>query len=490
MVRNYLGFLLSLWLMAWPAAAAELQLGDLSLRYGPPWERAPAQEEAAENSVILRWMGNGPGMTVFLPQHQVDLKVDEKRFYRQLEQSWRAQYGADARIYPLQLAGTTWRACRRPSLDGVSTVFQLVNVHQGRAHHLLVIAAGRMETLPDSAEHLAASASWGGVHSVVLTRQHREDLLLDGLKPLPPAVSVIEQPPAVVAAPAAVTAVVEPEVRKDEPGPLPEGPAAATAPAEPAASRTEASPVAEPEKGVEAPSAPAVPSQPVAEPGHRWRLARVIHVLPTGKRLTALAEEERGRFGENGMLTGYGMSLAGKGHKGFLEGYVWEEGDARQSRRKTFARQWQLAWRAPEEIGAGEQTWHLQIGEDNGAGGQALGLRLELLPLCGRRDAVLAGFDALVKSANGAGERLAALSGACQLPSGSPPFTVTNLSAPGSEEQAAILGLPAEWTLATGVRKGDVKRLVVVASHPPAQPQPQPGDALLAGVRSYFIYRP
>jgi len=557
MVWNYLGFLLSLWLVAWPAAAAELQLGDLSLRYGPPWERAPAQEEAVENSVILRWKGNGPGMTVFLPRHQVDLKVEEKRFYRQLEQSWRAQYGADARIYPLHLAGTSWRACRRPSLDGESTVFQLVNVYQGRAHHLLVIAAGRMETLPDSAEHLAASASWGGVRSVVLTRQHQEDLLLDYPNPLPPAppTSAVSDPPAASATatpevPVAAAALVMPEARQGETVPVPAAtkmaevppaaagpgqadvPVVATAVVEPEASRG-AGPFPEPVGAAEAPAIPkeagrpevpaaatalhkpmepeppaaesspvqvvgnaveslavaSEPRPPLAEPGHRWHLARVIHVLPKGKRLTALAEEERARLGENGMLTGYGMSLAGKGYKGFLEGYAWEGEDARQLQRKPFARQWQLAWRPPEEIGPGEQAWGLQVTESGETPGQAMRLRLELLPICGQRDVVLAGFDALVKATENAGERLVALSEACHLPVGDPPVNVTSLPT-GSEERSAALGLPAEWTRATGVREGDVKRLVVVASHPPAESSPQPGDALLAGVRSYFIYKP
>jgi hypothetical protein len=493
MMRNYLGFLLSLWLMAWPAAAAELQLGELNLSYAAPWERALVQEEEAEKSFILRWKGSGSGMTVFLPRHQVDLKVEEKRFYRQLDQAWRAQYGADVRIYPLSLAGTTWRVCRRPSLNKDATVFQLVNVYQGRAHHLLVIAPGRLETLPEAAERLAATATWGGARSEMLARSSREDLMLEHMQPLSqaeaPSQPVTDVPPAAeVPVPAVAEAMPSGAAPTPGPGIAPaspesDSPSPAVVPASAPAPAPAA--VSEPEP------ARIEPVRQDREDGGQWRLARVIHALPQGKQLSVLAEAEKALLGHGGMLTGYGLSLTEKGHKGFLDGYVWEAGGGTKAARKTFTRNWQLDWRAPAAIGPGVHTWRLDVKEvePGDVGGQDIGLHLEVLPLCGPRNEVLASFDALVQARANAGKRLAGLAEACQVPAADVTAAVNRLPPADGPGYALALALPGAWTGQEAGREGDVKRLVVVASHPPAEP-PKLGEFLLGGVRSYFIYVP
>jgi len=142
---------------AWclPALAASLSMGDLRLVYGPPWQRANAEEEARAESLILRQPDAALALTVMLPWHQSRLRIPQARFYQQLETVWRTQYGEAARFGWLEAGGLRWRMVRRPSLDRAdAVVFHLVTVIDGRAHHLLAYAPSWVEELPEAVVHL------------------------------------------------------------------------------------------------------------------------------------------------------------------------------------------------------------------------------------------------------------------------------------------------------------------------------------------------
>jgi hypothetical protein len=512
MVRNYLGFFGLLWLLAGPALAAEVTVGDLTLSYAAPWDRSLPKDEDAENSAILHWQEAGATMTVFLPYHQVELKVEEGRFFRQLEQKWRALYGADARVYPMEVAGTPWRVCRRPSLERDATVFQMVTVHEGRAHHVLVIAAGRQETLPDAALQLVSSAAWVGPRSVVLTRVDREDRRFEPVLPLsttlvlspprpepvasneeastPPAAPAAGSPPQAVAAVAASPApVAAPAVPAD---PAPEPPVSVSfAPAGgPPTQQVKLSEPAIPAPRPEAAAKAGV--SPKRQADKPWRLVRAIHVLPKGAGLAALAEAESARLGGQGVLSGYSLVRQGHGIEGFVEGFLWQEGAGKRPVRQAFSRRWQFAWQPPAEIRPGEQAWKLAVSENSQEGwpGQPaiLNLRLELLALCGSRNALVATFNALENAASADTGTLHGL--ACPMPKGEVPAASLALPAGGATVQSLRLAVPEAWMQGDGGAAGTLKRLVFVAQYPSAQPEPGLGDALLAGARSYYIYVP
>lgn len=142
---------------AWPAS---LRLGALQLDYEPPWERAEAAAETAEDSLILRLEGTEARLEVFLPRQRPRLKVDEAHFLEQLEARWTAHYGAVASFGWVEAGARRWRLCRRPSLAGDATVFQLVAVHDGEAYQVVALSPGQTQSLPLSLRELLARASW------------------------------------------------------------------------------------------------------------------------------------------------------------------------------------------------------------------------------------------------------------------------------------------------------------------------------------------
>ena len=132
-----------------PAVAASLSVGDIRLQYGPPWQRADAEEESRAESFILRQADATEALTVMAPWHHARLRMPEERFYQQLEMVWRAQYGEAARVDWLDAGGLRWRMVRRPSVDRPNAVvFHLVTVIDGRAHHLLAHAPASAAELP------------------------------------------------------------------------------------------------------------------------------------------------------------------------------------------------------------------------------------------------------------------------------------------------------------------------------------------------------
>ncbi len=142
---------------AWPASA---RLGALQLEYEPPWERAEAAAETAEDSLILRLEGTEARLEVFLPRQRPRLKIDEARFLEQLEARWTAHYGTAASFDWVEAGARRWRLCRRPSLAGDATVFQLVAVHDGEAYQMVALSPGQRQSLPLSLRELLARASW------------------------------------------------------------------------------------------------------------------------------------------------------------------------------------------------------------------------------------------------------------------------------------------------------------------------------------------
>jgi hypothetical protein len=123
------------------------QVGAMRLDYAESWKRGEAIEELESDSVILHAFDRDDGLTVFLPKRAVVLKIGTEQFFDQLERRWRAQYGSSASLSRIESAGREWRVCVRPSLERPATVFHLVTVHAGQAHHMLAVGS-RLGTEP------------------------------------------------------------------------------------------------------------------------------------------------------------------------------------------------------------------------------------------------------------------------------------------------------------------------------------------------------
>lgn len=162
MVANYrviAALWLALWLFAWPQAASadSVRVGDFVLAADAAWQRASAEEERERGNVVLRQDG---GLEVYLPLRQTHLKVTPDTFFSRLENTWRKRYGDKASLDWLDLAGTRWRVCRRPSLDGPSVVFQLVTLRGDLAYQVVVVAPPGSTVLPEPAVRLLTQATW------------------------------------------------------------------------------------------------------------------------------------------------------------------------------------------------------------------------------------------------------------------------------------------------------------------------------------------
>jgi len=163
MVANYRG-IAALWLVmclfiASPVAFGEgVKAGEFELSPDQGWHRAPAEAEASAASVILF---DGAGLEVDLPHRQTRLNTSPDNFFHQIDTIWRMRYGQQASMSWLDAAGTRWRVCRRPSLEGPDIVFQLVTVHAGDIYQVLVIAPPGTTALPESVGRLLKQGRWG-----------------------------------------------------------------------------------------------------------------------------------------------------------------------------------------------------------------------------------------------------------------------------------------------------------------------------------------
>lgn len=159
---NYRGFglaWLAAWLLAGPAGAATLSLGEMHLAVPEGWQRAEAAEEADLDSIILR---TGPGqLEVYLPRQRNQPKTEAAKFYEQLELSWQRRYGAQMALDWLEAGGQRWRVCRRPSSSGAGLVFQIVTLHGGEAYQLVVVTDRETDQVPEGVRAMLAGLAWG-----------------------------------------------------------------------------------------------------------------------------------------------------------------------------------------------------------------------------------------------------------------------------------------------------------------------------------------
>jgi hypothetical protein len=150
------------------ARAGIAEVGAMRLDYADTWQRAGAAEEDEDDSIILRHAAGPEDMTVFLPRRVVPLKIGEAQFYDQLERKWRAQYGKAASISSIDANGRSWRLCVRPSLERPATVFHLVTVQTGRAHHLLAVGKRIGSGLPKELQTLLGGVAWPGAEPLIV----------------------------------------------------------------------------------------------------------------------------------------------------------------------------------------------------------------------------------------------------------------------------------------------------------------------------------
>lgn len=405
------------------AVAGQLQVGELSLDYAAPWQRAEAAEERAADSAILRLARDGELLQVLLPRHQARLRMDEAQFFKQLEFLWHAQYGRDIAVSWVEAGGRRWRMVRRPSVERPETVvFHLVTVHQGSAHHLLVYAPVSAAALPGAVRQLLQ----GGAAGPPAAPPDPPDLPSAGMQLAAAqgeAAQGIPPPAAADAAPPLAAVLPKP------PAPVPRG---------------------------DTPAAPAA--------AERWQLKRVVRALPRGAALDALVQREAAGLGGQGGVTGYAVEGRDHGLIGFLEGFRWMPGAHGRDRKQTCLRRWDLRWRAPEPL----WTEGASIALEADFGGTAasepearltLGYRLRLL--CGLNSRLLAAIAALERGAAGAAAELDALEAACgAVTSDLPTGVIVNPAASGGGS-AARREVTLPRRLGQAAATGPARRLVL-----------------------------
>jgi hypothetical protein len=446
-----------LWLGLGMAWAGFVEVGAMRLDYGDAWQRGDGAEEAEDDSFILRASG-GAELAVYAPRRAIPLKIDEERFYEQLERKWRGQYGANARIRTLLMAGRTWRMCIRPSLEKPATVFHMVTVEAGRAHHLLAVGARDASELPEAVAILIAGASW-------LTSERVEI----AAAPTPGANAPASQPPVV-------------------------GAVASFAPVAKAGSEESAKTPAQAASVAE--SIPArAPSAAVA-PATRWKLLRAGRKISQGEALAELADIESRRLGDAGMLLGYGLRTPENALEWFVDGYLFDPFTPGKAGRRSFAHAWRLDWTPPAFLdfvdGAAIRVRFSGGGQNTSRDGMA-GLHAEVRMLCGARQAMAQAFDALDRGAAEAETRFAELARAC--PGDIPMPRVASVLATAAERDAAMptgldrtLPLGARPELTADPPKDQVARLLLALRGIASVRGDAPGDVLLGGATAYYIY--
>jgi len=461
-LRTYHGFivlagLLCIGIAAIPGAwAGVAEVGVMRLDYDEGWQRGSEAEEAEDDSLVLREAGHEDGLTVFLPRRAIPLKIDEVRFYDQLERKWRAQYGNAARISALVAAGTTWRVCARPSLDRSGTVFHLVTVRSGRAHHLLAAGSGEEKSLPVRLEALLARISWPASEFVAS------------------AAALAKQPSATVPAPAPVGLV---------PLPSPTGAQGGTSDA-----------VAETPSQSQIVQKKMPTAHADMELG-RWRLLRAGRKVSQGPALAGLAQTESTRLGDAGMLLGYGLQLFDNGLEWFVDGYRFDPFVPGKAGRTTFAHAWRMDWTLPTALDPAVGI-DIPVHFSDPIGvmdrdGQS-GVRVEMRLLCGPRSELAQAFDALEHGAEEAEAALEALARAC--PGGSGTASTAWLMTKAAERGTSSSTDVAKTVRLAGAPNppdlpdGQVARLLLSLRGVASRQGDAPGDALLSGAEVYHVF--
>lgn len=443
------------------ARAGIAEVGAMRLDYADTWQRAGAAEEDEDDSIILRHAAQPEGMTVFLPRRAVPLKISEAQFYDQLERKWRAQYGKAASISSIVADGRSWRLCVRPSLERPATVFHLVTVQAGRAHHLLAVGQGDASGLPGELLALLSGIAWPAGEPVRVAAA--------------PMTPVAQETPAAPAPPGRV----ETSARVETPQPV-----AAPAP----------TPAAAP-AGVAVESAP-VPPGALAGPG--WQLLRASRQAATGKALARLADLEARRIGDAGMLLGYGLSAREQGLDWFIDGYQFDPFIPGKAGRKAFALNWNLAWQAPATWDGGASLPLPVVFTGSvtppDAAAQA-GVRADIRLLCGTRMAVVRAMDAIERNEAGAAGQLTALAQAC--PENSAAGSTADLLVPAANGEAGaefrlerVLSVPNGLTAVTAPPEGQVRRILLTLRGIASAQGGAVGDSLLGGATVYYVYGP
>lgn len=458
----------------------------MRLDYPDAWQRGAPGEEADDDSLILRQTAADDALAFYLPRRAVPLKLDTERFHQQLERKWRGQYGDAARIGRHLSAGQEWHYCIRPSVESRATVFHLVTVHAGRAHHILAIGARDPANLPTEVIDLLAKLRWPETPGSGVARVEpsatpdatQPESAASATAPARPSEPTSAATPATPAVDAAPTRAPAPVVAS----------AAVPAPVSPA-DATPATPV---------PSSLAPPVQMLGP----WRLLRAARLAASGPELDSLARVEADRLGEAGMLLGYGLSLKEDSLHAFLDGYEFDPFIPGKAGRKPFAFAWKWSWRMPEvwypgiglslplnraddPPGAAPEG-HTPSGQgDTGAAqpnpsGHETGWRIEALALCGPRLAMVRAFDALDRGDARAEAQLAAL--AC--PETARPLATA--SAIGDAQGIASLNLGRLQGVPDKTAAGSVRRLLLSLGADTGAT----GGALLRGARFLYIFGP
>lgn len=461
--------------VAWAGVA---EIGAMRLDYAEIWQRASPAEEAEDDSIILRHAGPADTLTVFLPRRAVPLKIGSAQFYDQLERKWRAQYGKAASIASVVANGRDWRLCVRPSLERPATVFHLVTVEAGRAHHLLAVGKGDAAHLPKELTALLNGIDWPGAAPTIVAAA-------------PPTATAPETSANVVASPPAEVAPAQATA------PIPQSATAQVTP--PTAEAAQASaPLTVAALAAPAGSQPAAPTATSPVAASAWQLLRAGRQAATGKALARLAAESARRIGDAGMLLGYGLSPREHGLDWFMDGYQFDPYVPGRAGRKAFAQNWALAWQVPASWDGGPA---LRIpvtftGSATPAESDAqAGLHAELSLLCGARIAVVRALDAIDRGQADAAAQLAALAQAC--PEGSAVkgradvLVAATGQADGSEFRLErSLSLTHGLTVLSAPPEGQVRRILVSLRGIASTPGDAPGDSLLSGALAYYVYGP
>jgi|GEM_PF-5032261 len=416
--------------------AAEIRVGELVFFPAPAWQRAEPGEEAAQNSFILRWTGDSRPLTLFIPRHTTELKVDEARFRQQLQQRWRAQYGSQARIFEESIAGRRWLACRRPSLESDAIVFHLATVEWQRAHHLLAVVPEAGESVPAPVAALLARLGQEAPRSLALA--------------------------------------------SEDPAPrLPEMPAGL--------SLNRATPADAPEIVADATPAQALP----ASAAPRWKLRRVIHALPQGEALAQIARTDAKRSDPPILLSAHGLRAREHGVHGFIDGWRWRPGENGRETRENLTRHWRVQWQPPADAIVPDTPLVLRVGFDLAGTppiplGWAVTARMHAV--CGPRAELIATFNALDRKASDAPARLARHAEAC---GPLPPLDARADHADGRGVSEARIEIPVrqDW-LARLPRPGRERVTRIVLSLGFSAPAPDFGAQLWQAPMSHYIYLP
>ncbi len=145
--------------------AQTLRVDAMSLIPDATWRRGDPAREREDAAYLLEWPAvegaNGIALHVAIPQRATPLRTDAEAFYANLRKKWAYQYGKQAEIGQIGIAGVHWLVCRRRAGDGETILFMLAGAHAGRAYSVLAFAAPHATGLPKPVHDLLATVDFG-----------------------------------------------------------------------------------------------------------------------------------------------------------------------------------------------------------------------------------------------------------------------------------------------------------------------------------------